>query len=52
MRNATLSCALLIAAGIASAQQPPATLSREWYQQFSGSYSALVEPFRIVGNIH
>jgi metallo-beta-lactamase class B len=52
MRNAALSCALLIAAGITAAQQPPATFSREWYQQFSGAYSVPVEPFRIVGNIH
>ncbi len=52
MRNAALLGALLIAAGIASAQQAPAQFSREWYQQFSGPYSASVEPFRIVGNIH
>ena len=25
----------------------PAQFSREWYQQFSGPYSAPVEPFRI-----
>src|SRR2546427_13089954 len=51
MRSAALG-ALLIVAGVASAQQAPAQLSREWYQQFSGPYSAPVEPFRIVGNIH
>lgn len=52
MRALVLAGALLIAAGIASAQQGPAQFSREWYQQFSGPYSAPVEPFRIVGNIH
>lgn len=52
MRAPVLTGALLIAAGIASAQQGPAQFSREWYQQFSGPYSAPVEPFRIVGNIH
>jgi metallo-beta-lactamase class B len=30
----------------------PATFSRDWYLQFSGPYSAPVEPFRIRGNIH
>ena len=35
-----------------SAQQGPAQFSEEWYQQFRGPYSAQVEPFRIVGNIH
>ena len=41
-------------APLAAAQQPaaPASLSREWYQQFSVTYSRPVEPFRIVGNIH
>ncbi|OFW03053.1 MAG: hypothetical protein A3I61_05525 [Acidobacteria bacterium RIFCSPLOWO2_02_FULL_68_18] len=45
--------ALVLGAGVAAAQQEgPAQYSREWYQQFSGSYSNPVEPFRIVGNIH
>ena len=35
-----------------AAQQGPAQFSEEWYQQFRGAYSAPVEPFRIVGNIH
>jgi metallo-beta-lactamase class B len=52
MRALALLGALLIAAGVVSAQQGPALFSREWYQQFSGPYSAPVEPFRIVGNIH
>jgi metallo-beta-lactamase class B len=49
--SASIIC-LIVAAGAASAQQGPAQFSREWYQQFSGPYSAPVEPFRIVGNIH
>ena len=44
--------ALLVAAVVVSAQQGPAQFSAEWYQQFRGAYSAPVEPFRIVGNIH
>lgn len=46
--------ALIVAAGVASAQQQaqPAQFSPAWYQQFRGPYSAPVEPFRIVGNIH
>jgi metallo-beta-lactamase class B len=54
MRVSALTGALVIAAGVASAQQqaPPAQFSQEWYQQFRGAYSAPVEPFRIVGNIH
>jgi metallo-beta-lactamase class B len=40
-----------VAGGVA-AQQGPAQFSQEWYQQFRGPYSAPVEPFRIVGNIH
>lgn len=52
--------AVMRAKGLESAQSPaaatapqgPAQFSREWYQQFSGPYSAPVEPFRIVGNIH
>jgi metallo-beta-lactamase class B len=44
--------ALIVLAAVASAQQGPAQFSREWYQQFSGPYSAPVEPFRIVGNIY
>lgn len=52
MRARFLAGALIIAAGVASAQQGPAQFSRAWYQQFSGPYSEPVEPFRIVGNIH
>ena len=52
MRVRFLAGALIIAAGVASAQQGPAQYSREWYQQFSGPYSEPAEPFRIVGNIH
>lgn len=53
MRASALCGALIIAAGVAAAQQQgPAQFSQEWYQQFRGSYSAPVEPFRIVGNIH
>ncbi|MSO82289.1 MAG: subclass B3 metallo-beta-lactamase [Acidobacteria bacterium] len=54
MRASALFGVLIVAAGVASAQQPgqPAQFSREWYQQFRGPYSAPVEPFRIVGNIH
>jgi metallo-beta-lactamase class B len=43
---------LLVTAVAVSAQQGPAQFSEEWYQQFRGAYSAPVEPFRIVGNIH
>jgi len=52
MRARFLTGALIIVAGVASAQQGPAQYSREWYQQFSGPYSEPAEPFRIVGNIH
>lgn len=52
MRVSALLGALLITAGIVSAQQGPAQFSREWYQQFSGPYSAPAEPFRIVGTIY
>jgi metallo-beta-lactamase class B len=45
---------LILTAAVVSAQQPaqPAQFSPEWYQQFSGPYSAPAEPFRIIGNIH
>jgi len=53
MRATALICAFLIAvAGGVAAQQGPAQFSEAWYQQFRGAYSAPVEPFRIVGNIH
>ncbi len=52
MRMTGLIVALLIAAGAAAAQLGPAQFSDAWYQQFRGPYSAPVEPFRIVGNIH
>lgn len=53
MRVLAFAGALIVAAGVAAAQQQgPAQYSREWYQQFSGSYSNPIEPFRIVGNIH
>ena len=32
--------------------QGPRLFSREWYAQFTGSYSRPVQPFRIVGNIY
>ena len=53
MRVTAIICALLVAAaGGVAAQQGPAQFSDEWYQQFRGPYSAPVEPFKIVGNIH
>ena len=54
MRASVVLGALLMAADVASAQQQaqPAQFSEAWYQQFRGPYSAPVEPFRIVGNIH
>lgn len=52
MRAFILAGAVVVAAVSPAAQQGPAQYSREWYQQFSGSYSDPVEPFRIVGNIH
>ena len=53
MRVTALIAAFLIAAaGGVAAQQGPAQFSDAWYQQFRGPYSAPVEPFKIVGNIH
>ena len=52
MRARILTVALTLAATVVLAQQGPAQFSREWYQQFTGPYSAATEPFRIVGNIH
>ena len=52
MRARVLAAALILTAGAVSAQQGPAQFSREWYLQFAGPYSAPIEPFRIVGNIH
>jgi len=53
MRTPVLIGAWLLATGITAAQQQaPVQFSREWYQQFSGPYSAAAEPFRIVGNVH
>ena len=52
MRVTALIAVLLMAAGGVAAQQGPAQFSNEWYQQFRGAYSAPVEPFKIVGNIH
>ena len=52
MRAPLLTATLIIATGVAWAQQGPPQYSREWYQQFSGPYSEPAEPFRIVGNIH
>ena len=51
MRASVVIGALILAAGVVAAQQP-ARFSDAWYQRFSGPYSAPVEPFRIVGNIH
>jgi len=33
-------------------QTTPALFSPEWYERYRGPYSAPMEPFRIVGNIH
>jgi metallo-beta-lactamase class B len=52
MRASALAAALLVVVAVPSAQQGPAQYSREWYQQFTGPYSAPAEPFRIIGNIH
>ena len=52
MRVPAVIAALVFAAGTLAAQQGPAQFSPEWYQQFRGPYSAAVEPFRIVGNVH
>src|SRR5688572_16535745 len=55
MRASIAIGALMVVVGtVASAQQPPqpAQFSPEWYEQFRGPYSAAVEPFRIIGNIH
>ena len=50
--TALIGVLLMAAAGVVAAQQGPAQFSEAWYQQFRGAYSAPVEPFRIVGNIH
>jgi metallo-beta-lactamase class B len=52
MRVTAWVVTLLMAAGAVHAQQGPAQFSEAWYQQFRGPYSAPVEPFTIVGNIH
>ena len=54
MRALSVMGGLVMAVTVVSAQrgQQPAQFSAEWYQQFRGAYSAAVEPFRIVGNIH
>jgi metallo-beta-lactamase class B len=52
MRARFLAAVLIFFAAVVSAQQGPAQFSREWYLQFAGPYSAPVEPFRVVGNIH
>jgi metallo-beta-lactamase class B len=44
--------ALLLALSTIVVAQGPRLFSREWYAQFSGTYSQPVAPFRIVGNIH
>jgi metallo-beta-lactamase class B len=51
MRAFIVAVTIVVAAGITAAQGP-AQFSDAWYQQFRGPYSAPVEPFRIVGNIH
>jgi metallo-beta-lactamase class B len=50
--TAVMGVLLMAAASGVVAQQGPAQFSDEWYRQFRGAYSAPVEPFRIVGNIH
>lgn len=50
--RALIAAFLIAAAGGVAAQQGPAQFSDAWYQQFRGPYSAPVEPFKIVGNIH
>jgi metallo-beta-lactamase class B len=53
MRVSVLAAALMATAAAAWPQPRSAALfSPEWYQQFRGPYSAPMEPFRIVGNIH
>jgi metallo-beta-lactamase class B len=52
MRMVVVIGGLLLAGGVVTGQQGPAQFSDAWYQQFRGPYSAPVEPFRIVGNIH
>jgi metallo-beta-lactamase class B len=53
MRVSVLAAALMATTAAAWPQPRSAALfSPEWYQQFRGPYSAPMEPFRIVGNIH
>ena len=53
MRVLVLAATVMATTAAAWSQQTaPALLSAEWYQQYRGPYSAPVEPFRIVGNIH
>jgi metallo-beta-lactamase class B len=53
MRVPVLAVTLIATAAAAFPQPRSAALfSPEWYQQFRGPYSAPMEPFRIVGNIH
>jgi metallo-beta-lactamase class B len=47
-----LAATLMAATASLWAQQTPALYSPEWYQQFRGAYSAPMEPFRILANIH
>ena len=53
MRAAVLAAALVAtAAARLTPQTTPALFSPEWYERYRGPYSAPMEPFRIVGNIH
>lgn len=52
MRALAFIGALVITAGVASAQRGPAQFSDEWYQQFRGPYSAPAEPLKILENIY
>src|SRR5215510_10519192 len=53
MRVSLLGVTLIAAtAGLWAQSTTPALFSAEWYDRFRGPYSAPMEPFRIVGNIH
>ena len=53
MRAPVLAAALILTGAVRLTPQSAAALfSPEWYERYRGPYSAPVEPFRIVGNIH
>ena len=52
MRVPALAALLIATTAARPLQQAPTLFSPEWYERYRGAYSAPMEPFRIVGNIH